>query len=57
MKCPMFLFCVEVANITYDVKLCWHTLHLMLGLSQREAQYVEKELLDHIRCDFLEESE
>jgi len=52
MKCPMFSFRVNVANVKYDVTLCWHTLHLMLGLSQCEAQYVKKELLDHTRCNF-----
>jgi len=33
MKCLMFMFIANIGDVSYDITLCWHSLHLMLGLS------------------------
>jgi len=33
MKSLMFTFLVNICNVAYKVMLCWHSLHVVFGLS------------------------
>jgi len=43
LQCPTFQFQLD----SKEIKLCWNTLCLIMNLSQCEAQFVKKVLIDH----------
>jgi len=55
MKSPMFMFMVNIQNVTYNITLCWHSLHVTFAVLM-QIKVHSKSCLDNTKTDFSKES-